>query len=164
METFTGTQLAQEVRQQLAELQKVCAGVNEKTSNLAPSGRWSPKEILSHLIGPKPSSYLHLLQIFIDKDTPTIELDPGKPFFSEERAQMSFTHLLEEVGKSYEAIAVFAEKLSDEQLVQCAHVPKLKESPLGEHPTLGAMLKGLGVYHLQTHTEQLSEVLKEQRG
>ena len=164
METLTGNQLAQEVRQQLDEFKKVCAGVDENTANSAPSGRWSPKEIISHLIGPKTSAYLSLLKIFLDKDNPTLDLDPGNPFFSEERAKRPFYDLQGEVEKGFEEIASFAESLTAEQLARCAHVPKFKESPLGENPSLGAMLRGLGVYHLQSHTEQLSDVLKSVAG
>jgi DinB superfamily len=160
METPTGTQLAQGVRQKMTELKKVCADVDEKTASRTPEGRWSPKEILSHLIGPRESAYLRLFQIFLNKDNPTIELNPGNPFFSEERAKTSFADLLIEVEKSYEQIALFAENLSDEQLARPAHVPVLKESPLGENPSLAAMIKGLGQFHVQTHIEQMIEVLQ----
>jgi len=161
MNTPSGTQLAQEIRKEIEELKKVCAGVDEKTSSSAPAGRWSPKEILSHLIGPKESAYLLLLQIFLNKDHPTIEIDPGNPFFSEERAKTPFVELLQEAVKGYEQLAVFSENLTHEQLARTAHIPQFKESPLGENPSLGAMILGLGQYHVQSHIEQMTEVLQE---
>ena len=53
MDTLTGSQLAQGIQKKLEELKKVCEGLDESTASCAPSGRWSPKEILSHLLGPK---------------------------------------------------------------------------------------------------------------
>lgn len=161
MDTPTGIQLAQGVRLKIEELKKICAAVDDTTASTSPAGRWSPKEVLSHLIGPKEFAYLNLLQIFLNKDIPTIDIDPGNPFFSEERRKMTFADMLDNVVKEYEQLALFAENLSEEQLARTAHIPKFKESPLGENPTLGAMIKALGEFHVQMHIEQLSEILQE---
>ena len=58
MASITGTQLAQSVRQKIAELKGACAGLDEVAASRAPAGRWSPKEILSHLWGPEGSGHL----------------------------------------------------------------------------------------------------------
>ena len=58
MATSTGVQLAQNIRQKIEELKKICEGVDESTASRSPAGRWSPKEILSHLWGPDGSSHL----------------------------------------------------------------------------------------------------------
>jgi hypothetical protein len=52
MATSTGIQLAQSIRRSIEELKRVCEGLEETTASRAPEGRWSPKEILSHLCGP----------------------------------------------------------------------------------------------------------------
>ena len=164
MTTSSGSQLAQGIRQKIDELKETCRGVDENTACRAPKDRWSPKEILSHLLGPKESSHLPIFQLFLDKETPTIEIDPGNPFYSEMRAQRTFAHLLLEVEEEYERISTFAEGLSDEQLARNAHVPELKESPLGDYPTLELMIKGLGQYHVQMHIDQMREILQEVNG
>ena len=161
MDTPTGNQLAQDVRRTLGELKKICATVDDTTAPISPAERWSPKEILSHLIGTKEFAYLKLLQIFLDKDNPSIDIEPGNPFFSEGRKKMTFTDMLDNVVEEYEQLALFAENLSDEQLARTAYIPKFKDSPLGENPTLGAMIKALGVFHVQMHTDQLREILQE---
>ena len=45
------------------------------------------------------------------------------------------------------------------QLARTAHIPKLKDTPLGECPTLEGMIYGLGEYHVQSHIDRLGEVL-----
>ena len=81
MATLTGEQLAQKIRQKIEDLKKGCEGVDENTASRAPEGRWSPKEILSHLSGPEGSGYLPILKAFLDKDMPMIDLQAENPFF-----------------------------------------------------------------------------------
>jgi hypothetical protein len=108
MATLTGKQLAQDIRQKIAVLKTVCDRVAEKTSTQAPEGRWSPKEILSHLAGPEGYSYKQNLQAVLDEDTPRLDLRAENPFFSDQRARTSFAGLFAQVQKEYEGVADFA--------------------------------------------------------
>jgi hypothetical protein len=159
MATSRGNQLAQEILQKIAALKQVCLGVDENLASRAPADRWSPKQILSHLCGPEGVGNLSLLRAFLNSDTPLIDLDTENPFFTEHRAAMSFDELVAECELNYQRVADFAAELTEEQLARTAHIPKLKDTPLGEFPTLDGMIAGLGEYHVQFHIDHLREIL-----
>lgn len=159
MATSRGNQLAQDIRRKVQGLKHLCEGVDESLASRAPKDRWSPKQILSHLSGPEGTGHLPILRAFLDSDIPTIDLDTENPFFTENRARMSFSELVAECEKNYERVANLAAELSEEQLGRKARIPKLKDSPLGEYPTLEGMISGLGEYHVQFHIDHLREIL-----
>ena len=159
MATSRGNQLAQDIRQRVAALKQVCQGVDENLASRASTDRWSPKQILSHLCGPEDVGHLPILRAFVDSDTPMIDLVIGNPFFTEKRARMSVSELVAECEMNYQRVANFAAELTEEQLARKAHIPKLKDSPLGEYPTLDGMISVLGGYHFQDHIDHLREIL-----
>jgi hypothetical protein len=160
MATSRGEQLEQGIRQKVEEMKRLCERVDEQRGSRAPEGRWSPKEILSHLCGPEGSGHLPILRSFVESETPTLELRSADPFYTEQRAQMSFKELMDEFEREYDRICKFAMELTEEQLGRKARIPELKESPLGEYPTLEAMIYGLGQYHIKSHIDHMREILQ----
>jgi hypothetical protein len=155
-----GKEIARGVRTKMAEFRKSCEGLDEKSSTRAPEGRWSPKQIISHLCGPEGTGLFPTLKSFLERDTPEIDIEPENPYWSEERSGMSLADLLVEFDREYTRIATFVEGLSEEQLSRRAHIPMLKDTPLGEYPTLAQWAVGLSDYHIGFHIDHMREILR----
>lgn len=164
MTDMTGVQLAQVVRNNITDLANACRNVDEAQASRSPEGRWSPKEILSHLIGSGKDAHVAVMRRFLEEDTPTLDLIPENTHLTPERAAASFAQLASEAQEEYGRVADFAATLSQDQLARKARIPMLKESPLGEYPTLGQLIFGLGDFHVQFHIKHMQEVLKELSG
>lgn len=160
MPSVEGNQLSQAIRQKMEELSGLCEGLDEATASRAPSGRWSPKEILSHLLGPEDVGLVPAIQAILTQDSLTLNLDPGNPFFSEKRSRMSAAELLSEVKREYGRIADLVVGLSEEELARKAHVPLFKETEMGEYPTLAMFIGALGEYHVGDHINHMREILQ----
>lgn len=161
MASSTGTHLAGIIRSALAELKTACAEVDEATASRAPAGRWSPKEILSHLIGSAEGCHVALFRRFTEADVPRIDIVPEQTHLTPERGALSFAQLVQLAEREYEGVAAYALTLDEEQFARTAHIPLFKESPLTEYPTLAAMVGGMGQYHVRMHIEHLRQVLAE---
>ncbi|MBI5249384.1 MAG: DinB family protein [Desulfomonile tiedjei] len=161
MLSLEAERLSQIIRGNARKFTHLCDGVDEETASSAPPGRWSPKEIVSHLCGPEGIGLLATFEAIVDKDTPRLDIDAENSYFSEKRANMSFVELLAEFDAEYSRIADFLAGMSEEQLNRRAHIPMLKESPLGEYPTLADWAQGIGSFHLGMHIDHMKEILQQ---
>ncbi len=159
MATPEAAELSQVIRKRMQDFKALCKGVDEETASSAPSERWSPKQIVSHVSGPDGRGFLPTIQAFIEKDMPRLDIEVENPFFSERRARMTLTELLDEFEKEYTSIAEFVSDLTKEQLGRKAHIPMLKESSMGEYPTLATWIRAIGDGHLGMHTDHMREIL-----
>jgi hypothetical protein len=155
-----GATLVGLIEAELLQLKELCAGIDEQTAGAAPEGRWSPKQILSHLCGPEGTGIMPSLMKFFEEE-PRIDIVPEDPFYSDNRAKMTLEQLMSEVDMEYSRIAGFASALDATLLGRKAHVPLLKSSPIGDHPTLGEWIEMMAVSHLTFHIGHLKEILQQ---
>lgn len=159
MATTEGIRLITLLDSKVAAFTDVCAGITDTTASRAPEGHWTPKEIISHLSGPEGIGFLRGIRRFIDEDTPRIDIIPEQTFMTDRRAGLSFSALLKEFEEEHRRIADYIATLTDEQLARKAHIPMLKESPLGEYPTLSEWVQAIADYHLVFHTDHMKGIL-----
>lgn len=154
-----GARLAQTIRQNLEKMNQLCAGLDEVTASRAPEGRWTPKEIISHLCGPEGIGIMPALQAILQQDTPRLDMEAADSYYTGKRTQKTFADLLSELNKEYGRMAELVAGLSDAQLARKAHIPMLKETPMGEYPTLAMFVGALAEYHLDDHIKHMKEIL-----
>lgn len=160
MPTAEAARLIKLVRDKIGELKGVCKGIDEETASRAPEGRWSPKQVLSHLCGPDGSGLLPSFKAFVERDVPLLDIEPGNPFYTEKRAQMTVEQLVDELSAEYDRIEKFTAGLSDAQLGRKAHIPMIRDTPMGEYPTLAMWINAIAEYHLGFHIDQMKEILQ----
>lgn len=148
--------LRDKIESRLRELDEALAGMDEaKAGQRHADGEWCCKEVLSHLMGDESESYAAGLSRFIDEDSPLIGVVVGLPYYTPARQTMSLTDLRAGVWRQYQEVGEFLGGLSDEQLARKARVPLLKESPMGEYPTLAQWVGALLDFHLPDHINQI---------
>lgn len=155
-----GKVIAQGVRANAAGFRKVCEVLDEESSSRAPEGRWSPKQIISHLCGAEGVGLFPTLKAFLERDTPELDIKSEDPHWSGKRSSMGLAELLAEFDGEYERIAAFVEGLSEKELSRKARIPMLKDSPIGEYPTLAQWAVGLSQFHIGFHTDHMREILQ----
>lgn len=161
MLTQDGVQLSQVIRQTAGEFRKLGDEISEETASHAPEGRWSPKQIVSHLCGPEGAGYMPVIKAFLEKDTPRIDIIAEDPFFTEKRSGMTLSGLLSEFEKEYSRVADLVAGLSQDQLNRKAHIPLFKDLSMGEYPTLAEFVTALAEFHISFHIDHLRDVLQE---
>ena len=149
-----GNALSEQMAQKVGEIKQVVAGLSdEKASKPAAEGEWSAKQVLSHLCGDNDALSMYEFKRFLAEETPDLGINPGE--HGDVRKGAPITELVSKIESDYAEIGQFLSRLSDEQLARKAHVPFLKESPLGEYPTLGQWAGAVINFHLADHVNQL---------
>lgn len=152
----TGPSLQQQLNQKVEEIKQAVSDIDEEKALARPGeGEWCAKEVLWHLTGEEHALKTFEMERFLKEETPALGVEPGRTPYNEDRSKVSAKELVSRVETQYAEVGKFLAGLSDEQLNRKAHVPFLKETPLGEYPTLGQWAIGLINFHLSDHVQQL---------
>jgi hypothetical protein len=74
---------------------------------------------------------------------------------------MTIKKLLAECEREIDQIADRVATLSEAQLGKKIHVLLLKDSPIGEYPTLAELIGAMGEWHMDFHIKHMKEILQE---
>jgi len=153
----SGPTLQQQLNQKVQEIKQAVSGLNEEKASKAPGeGEWSAKQVLSHLCGQDDALSMYEFKRFLNEETPALGITPGS--YGDVRKDAPLSELVSKLDSDYAQIGTFLAGLNDEQLNRKAHIPFLKETPLGEYPTLGQWAIGLINFHLNDHVQQLKNL------
>jgi hypothetical protein len=153
----SGPSLQQQLDQKVQEIKQAVTGIDvQKAAQRPAEGEWSAKEVLSHLCGADDALSMYEFKRFLNEETPDLGITPGS--YSDVRKDAPLSELVSKLDSDYTKIGSFLAGLNDEQLNRKAHIPFLKETPLGEYPTLGQWAIGLIQFHLNDHVQQLKSL------
>lgn len=151
----TSAGLKQQFDAKTDEIEQLVSGVTDEQASKAPKeGEWCIREVLTHLSGDAEQTFQDGLKRFVQEETPDLGLTPGQTYAAG-RENIAIDELARDVVVQYRQIADWAGSLSDEQLSRTARIPFLKETPLGETPTLQVWLGAMLSFHLPQHIDQL---------
>jgi DinB superfamily len=157
----SGPSLKQQMDQKVEEIKQAVAGIDDVKATRSPGGdEWCAKEVLWHLTGEEHALKTFEMERFLKEETPELGVEPGRSPYNEERAKTPFKELVSRMESQYGEVGNFLAGLNEEQLNRKAHIPFLKETPLGEYPTLGQWAIGLISFHLDDHVKQLQNLSK----
>src|SRR5688572_2716446 len=157
----TGPSLQQQLDQKVQEIKQAVSGLSEEeASKKRGTDEWSVKEVLSHLSGDGKTDAASLLDRVINENIPQIDIHPGQSYY-QGRESLPLTELTSRVEATYSEMAAFLSGLNEEQLNRKAQVPLLKETPIGEYPTLGQLAGALINFHLNDHVNQLRNLSQQ---
>ena len=157
----SGPSLQAQLDQKVQEIKQTVAGMSEEKASKRPGeGEWSVKEVLSHLSGGDGDDFAILRRV-TQEDTPVVEFEIGVSHY-EGRENMSAAELTSRVESTYGEMGDFLSGLNEEELNRKARSPQLKETPIGEYPTLGQLAAALINFHLNDHINHLRNLSQQQ--
>ena len=149
-----GTALSEQLAAKVKEVTAAAVGLSEdQAAKPKAEGEWSAKQVLSHLCGDSDALSMYEFKRFLAEETPDLGLSPGN--YGDIHKNASVKELVSKIESNYAAIGSFLAGLNDDQLGRKAHIPFLKETPLGEYPTLGQWVGAVINFHLADHLNQL---------
>jgi hypothetical protein len=158
----SGPTLQQQMNQKVDEIKQAVSGIDDQKAMKRPAeGEWCAKEVLWHLTGPEHALSTFEMERFLKEETPELGVQPGQTPYTDDKGKVPITELVSRIESQYAEVGKFLAGLNEEQLNRKSHVPFLKETPLGEYPTLGQWAIGLIQFHLNDHVQQLKSLAQQ---
>jgi hypothetical protein len=151
------------IQKKVRKFKDVCNGIDEDRASCAPEGSWTPKQIVSQLCGPEGEGYMASIRAFLEQDTPRLDIDANNSFYTDKRARMTMAQILDELEAEYVRIADPTARLTDDQFARKAHVPLMKNTPMGEYPTLAMWIQTLVKDHVNFHIKHMRDILQRRQ-
>ena len=122
-------------------------------------GQWTAREVLSHLLLQPGWDSNATLKSFAAQNMPLIEIEPGKPYLTDERKRMSLKQLVDALDEQRRKVFAVVNSLSDADLQnRKARIPLFKQFMGTEEIPLAQYVGALFDYHWNDHAGQLAKI------
>ena len=139
------------------EVRSIVEEMSEEAFRHTPmeEGDWGAREVLAHLAGAAEGGYVAVLRAARESGSEPVDFARELVFDWESRAELSKAELLGLVEAEYASMRKLLGELTEKDLEREIFVPSLEETPLTARPTLGALVEGLSIRHVEGHAKQL---------
>lgn len=139
------------------EVRSVVEEMSEEVFRRTPAdeGEWGVREVLAHLAGAEEGGYVAVLRAARESGEKPTDFVRETVFDWQSRAELSKPELLGLMEAEYASMREFLGELAEKDLEREIFVPSLAATPLTAQPTLGALVEGLSVRHVEGHVKQL---------
>lgn len=144
-----------------ANLGKQLQGLEPYMERSDAPGRWTTREVLSHLLGGPGLDLIAFLGTFSERNLPVHDLQPGESNLTDERRKMTLKQFVDALHSQRRSVLAYVEGLSDVELQQRKAVIPVFKQFLGTDEFSIAMLVGiLFEGHWNGHAGQLAKIRK----
>lgn len=154
--------LQEQLSSKVDEIKEALSDVSEdQATKRSADGEWCIKEVLTHLSGADDALTMYQFKRFVSEDNPDLTVTPGEIAYTEEQESASVSKLVSDLVSEYAQIGTFLAGLNEEQLGRKGRVPFLKETPIGEYPTLAQWVGAIINFHLPDHIQQIRTLAQQ---
>lgn len=121
---------------------------------------WSPRDIITHLMGTLERNTYRALQAIIADDVPPVPFEGGNPYRSPETRAMTLAQLLDRLETLEERLEELVSSVSDEQLARKARMVRPDGTFVREISFLETAHRAFTA-HWPEHTKQLYAIREE---
>jgi len=120
---------------------------------------WSPRDIITHLMGTLEVNTYRTLQAIITDESPTARLEGDNPYRSQETRAMALPQLLDRLETVYDRLTELIASVSDQQLGRTVRI--LRQDGTTRELTFLEVAHRPFATHWPDHTRQLYSIRQE---
>lgn len=122
-------------------------------------GRWSTREVLSHLLLMPSWEPVAFLTQFSERNLPLVELEPGQSHLTAERRTMTLQEFVNALDLQRRSVLAYLEGLSDAELQQRkVRIPVFKQFMGTDEISLAMFTGAMFDFHWHGHASQLAKI------
>jgi DinB superfamily len=124
-------------------------------------GEWTTRQVLSHLLFEPGSNAVDFLAMFVERDYPTVNFQPGQVHVTPERERMTLRQFGDALDAQRHGILAYLDSLPEADLDRRkVRIPLFKQFVGTDEISLAMFAGGMFNYHWTDHAGQLARIRK----